>query len=164
MTETVDKQSLISGYYTGALYYDPSLAKNGFPGEGHTDGNVICVKTHFPFIDYEPSTYKPKKFLVIVRHPVKATISEMTRTLTGSHSSGDVNPGELKKMAEKQTERFVKGWEEFHKYYLNLNKTKPVKFLSYSYLKRDTFAAMREILDFLNVSQTVRFVIKLLSI
>ena len=35
-----------SGYMTGAIYNDPKLRKNGFPGENVYDGSVVAIKTH----------------------------------------------------------------------------------------------------------------------
>ena len=35
-----------AGYFTGAVYNDANLRKNGFSGEGIYDGSVIAIKTH----------------------------------------------------------------------------------------------------------------------
>ena len=37
---------LATGIQTGSIFHEMRLKRNGFPGEGITDGTVIAIKTH----------------------------------------------------------------------------------------------------------------------
>ena len=36
----------VTGYYSGSVYKDYALMKNGFPAESVSNGSVVVVKTH----------------------------------------------------------------------------------------------------------------------
>ena len=37
---------LATGKQTGSIFHELRLKRNGFPGEGLTDGSVVAIKTH----------------------------------------------------------------------------------------------------------------------
>nr|XP_002735861.2 PREDICTED: WSC domain-containing protein 2-like [Saccoglossus kowalevskii] len=69
-----------TGIYTGSIYNDKSLKREGFDGEGFTDNSVIVVKTH----EWDNHTLsKYQKAVLIVRDPFDAIRSEFNRHYGG---------------------------------------------------------------------------------
>lgn len=70
-----------TGIYTGSIYIDFGLLKNGFPAEKVTDGSVIVVKTH-------ESSAKGRapfsKAILLLRSPAAAIQAEFNRQ-SGGH-------------------------------------------------------------------------------
>ncbi|XP_030754095.1 WSCD family member AGAP003962-like, partial [Sitophilus oryzae] len=70
-----------TGYYTGSVYKDYGLLKNGFPAESITNNSVLVVKTH------EWGTNARNMFskaILLVRSPEKAIHAEFNRQ-SGGH-------------------------------------------------------------------------------
>ena len=79
-----------TGIYTGAIYCDKNLKREGFIGEFITSGNVIAIKTHQHLIN--TSKLDRKHSLVfdgaifIVRNVFDAILSERKRSLSKNHT------------------------------------------------------------------------------
>lgn len=72
---------LVAGIYTGSVYKDYGLLKNGFPAESVINGSVLVVKTH----EYGPLARKPfSKAILLVRAPAPAIQAEFNRQ-SGGH-------------------------------------------------------------------------------
>ena len=76
--------SCLPGLYTGAVYRDPALQKNGFPGEGLLDGAVVVIKTHK--LATEPHNPSYARAILIIRSPFDAIVSEFNRLNSAGHS------------------------------------------------------------------------------
>ena len=76
---------VFAGIYTGSIYYDPDLARHGFPAENVTNGSVLVVKTHF-----RPSR-EFNKAVLLVRDMSDAAIAEFNRH-RGGHTGEARNP------------------------------------------------------------------------
>lgn len=68
------------GIYTGSIYVDSVLKRNGFPGEGVINGSVTFIKTHS-----KPSN-KYEKAVLLVRNPYECILSEFNRQRSKSHT------------------------------------------------------------------------------
>lgn len=70
-----------TGIYTGSIYKDYGLLKNGFPAESVMNGSVLVVKTH----EWGPLARKPfAKAILLVRAPAAAIQAEFNRQ-SGGH-------------------------------------------------------------------------------
>lgn len=70
-----------TGVYTGSIYTDYGLIKNGFPAENVVDGSVIVVKTH---MKGQNEREKFNKAIILLRSPAKAIQAEFNRQ-SGGH-------------------------------------------------------------------------------
>ena len=72
---------VITGIYTGSVYKDYGLLKNGFPAESVVNGSVLVVKTH----EWGPAARKPfSKAVLLIRDPGPAIQAEFNRQ-SGGH-------------------------------------------------------------------------------
>lgn len=72
---------LFSGVYTGSVYKDYGLLKNGFPAESVVNSSVSVVKTH----EWGASARRPfTKAVLIIRSPNAAIQAEFNRQ-SGGH-------------------------------------------------------------------------------
>jgi len=66
--------------FTGSVYKDFALLRNGFPGESVTGGSVLVVKTH----ESGPSARSPfAKAILLIRRPSEAILAEFNRRAAG---------------------------------------------------------------------------------
>lgn len=81
------------GYYTGSVYKDYGLLKNGFPAENVSNGSVLVVKTH-----EWGSTARSRfsKAVLLVRSPAAAIQAEFNRQ-SGGHI-GFASPDRYKRL------------------------------------------------------------------
>lgn len=84
------------GYYTGSVYKDYGLLKNGFPAENVANGTVLVVKTHeWGF----RARSKFSKAVLLVREPAAAIQAEFNRQ-SGGHI-GFASPDRYKRLRGK---------------------------------------------------------------
>ena len=100
---------MLPGYYTGSLYFDPWLKKNGFPGEGITTGQAVAVKTHFYGSDCSP---KFDKVILLMRHPVGAIVADYNRQGANEHI-GTANPALFNTKGKHLKDNSVMGLPSF---------------------------------------------------
>lgn len=68
------------GIFTGSVYKDFALLRNGFPGESITDGRVLVVKTH----ESGPAARNHfQKAILLIRKPGEAILAEFNRRAAG---------------------------------------------------------------------------------
>lgn len=146
----------ISGYQTGSVFHDAALLHHGFPGEGIRNGSVIVVKSHFPIFRNSKTRLDPAQNLIVVRHPIKAIASELTRQATKRHSGGTWNSTKLGTTVRKKFDVMLRGWSSLHNYYLKLKETQKTLLISYSRLKSNTREVLEEILNFLDIKKSER--------
>lgn len=85
------------GFYTGSVYMDIILRRNGFPGEGITDGSVVVVKTH------EHGNHVKGAFdkaILLLRQPGDAILAELNRRMAGHR-------GFVQKSVLEKTSQFI---------------------------------------------------------
>ena len=86
----------ISGYFTGSIYKDYGLLKNGFPAEYVSNGSVLVVKTH----EWGQDARKIfSKAVLLVRAPGAAIQAEFNRQ-SGGHI-GFASPDRYKRTKGK---------------------------------------------------------------
>ena len=85
--------SLSAGFHTGSTRKDRYL-KQVFMGEGRSDWSVITIKTHKPPESVPSSRCNPlhsihdctlKRVILIIRHPMEASLATYHLTRTKSH-------------------------------------------------------------------------------
>jgi len=71
---------LYAGVFTGSVYKDFALLRNGFPAESITNGRVLVVKTH-----ESGSSARSlfEKAILLVRKPSEAILAEFNRRAAG---------------------------------------------------------------------------------
>lgn len=75
------KHIIFSGIFTGSVYKDYGLLKNGFPAESVVNGSVLVVKTH----EWGPKARGAfSKAILLVRAPGPAIQAEFNRQ-SGGH-------------------------------------------------------------------------------
>lgn len=86
----------VTGYYTGSVYKDYGLLKNGFPAENVSNGSVLVVKTHeWGF----KAKSKFSKAILLIRSPAAAIQAEFNRQ-SGGHI-GFASPDRYKRLRGK---------------------------------------------------------------
>ncbi|OXA52396.1 WSC domain-containing protein 2 [Folsomia candida] len=74
------------GIFTGSVYKDFALLRNGFPGESITNGRVLVVKTH----ESGPMARAQfQKAILLVRKPAEAILAEFNRRAAGHIGHAD---------------------------------------------------------------------------
>ena len=73
-----------TGVYTGAIYNDSTIKKQGFKGEGRTDGSVVVIKTH----KAKSKVIKYDRRILLIRSPYEAMLSEFNRQKHGHLAGG----------------------------------------------------------------------------
>lgn len=68
------------GVFTGSVYKDFALLRNGFPAESVTNGRVLVVKTHE---SGSPARSLFEKAILLVRKPSEAILAEFNRRAAG---------------------------------------------------------------------------------
>lgn len=112
--------SFVLGFYTGSVYKDYGLLKNGFPAESVTNGSVIVVKTH-EWGQRARSAFQ--KAVLLIRAPAQAIQAEFNRQ-SGGHV-GFASPDRYKR---------TKGKCEYSTFNCFRNKNKTKKHLSFVFL------------------------------
>ena len=79
-----------TGIYTGAIYCDKNLKREGFIGEFITSGNVIAIKTHQHLINASKLDRKHSLIfdgaIFIIRNIFDAILSERKRSTSKNHT------------------------------------------------------------------------------
>jgi len=70
----------MSGIFTGSVYKDFALLRNGFPGESVKNGRVLVVKTHESGLSARSQF---QKAILLVRKPSEAILAEFNRRAAG---------------------------------------------------------------------------------
>ncbi|KAK4314790.1 hypothetical protein Pmani_013936 [Petrolisthes manimaculis] len=91
-----------TGYYSGSVYKDYALMKNGFPAESVSNGSVVVVKTH----EWGPEMRKVfSRAVLVVRDPYSAIQAEFNRQ-SGGHI-GHAQPDKYTRDGGRYWEKFV---------------------------------------------------------
>ncbi|KAK9719381.1 hypothetical protein QE152_g22685 [Popillia japonica] len=138
-----------TGIYTGSVYKDYGLLKNGFPAESVINGSVLVVKTH----EYGPLARKPfSKAILLVRAPAPAIQAEFNRQ-SGGHI-GFASLERYKRNRGKYWQQFVNdkltAWRQTNLDWLR-NFTGPTHVIFYEQLVQNVENTVRTILDFLEL-------------
>nr|CAI5817443.1 unnamed protein product [Callosobruchus analis] len=138
-----------TGIYTGSVYKDYGLLKNGFPAESVLNGSVLVVKTH----EWGPKARSRfTKALLLVRAPGAAIQAEFNRQ-SGGHI-GFASPDRFKRLKGRYWQQFVsdklRGWQQMNLDWL-FNFTGPTHVIFYEQLVDDVPHTMRGVLDFIGV-------------
>ncbi|XP_069987402.1 WSCD family member AAEL009094 isoform X1 [Penaeus vannamei] len=138
----------VTGYYSGSVYKDYALMKNGFPAESVSNGSVVVVKTH----EWGPEMRKAfSRAVLIIRDPYLAIQAEFNRQ-SGGHI-GHAQP-------DKYTRDHGRYWSKFvtNKAISWMNTTLdwlkfdgPLHLVFYEDLLDNLPEEMRRILEFLDL-------------
>ncbi|XP_071538969.1 WSCD family member AAEL009094-like isoform X2 [Panulirus ornatus] len=92
----------VTGYYSGSVYKDYALMKNGFPAESVSNGSVVVVKTH----EWGPEMRKAfSRAVLVMRDPYLAIQAEFNRQ-SGGHI-GHAQPDKYTRDGGRYWEKFV---------------------------------------------------------
>ncbi|XP_069135593.1 WSCD family member AAEL009094-like [Argopecten irradians] len=136
-----------TGVATGSTYTDAALKRDGFPGEGQTNGSVIVVKTH-SWGKEERARYV--RAVLLIRDPFQALLAEFNRR-HGGHKG------------HAPTEHFEKNWydyilgtagEWYDLYHDWMTFDGPVHVIMYGDLRSNPSAELDRLMKFLGVTLT----------
>lgn len=142
----------VTGTYTGSVYKDYGLLKNGFPAESVTNGSVLVVKTHewgskarVPFL----------KAVLLVRSPGAAIQAEFNRQ-SGGHV-GFATPERYRRNKGKYWQNFftdkLSAWKQTNLDWLH-NFTGPTHVIFYDKLVQNVEETLTKLLEFLEFPVT----------
>ncbi|XP_065333067.1 WSCD family member AAEL009094-like [Cloeon dipterum] len=138
-----------TGVYTGSVYKDYGLLKNGFPAESVLNGSVVAVKTHEIG---EAARIPFTKAVLLVRSPGQAIQAEFNRQ-SGGHI-GFAAPDRYRRNRGKYWRDFVTDklsmWSNTYNDWLK-NFPGPKHVLFYEKLVSDVERELRALLTFLEV-------------
>ncbi|XP_050314335.1 WSCD family member CG9164 isoform X2 [Anthonomus grandis grandis] len=139
-----------TGFYTGSVYKDYGLLKNGFPAESVTTSAVLVVKTH----EWgQKSRDMFSKAILLVRAPDKSIHAEFNRQ-SGGHI-GFASFDRYRRNKGKYWHQFVndnlKNWQQLHMDWLH-NFTGPIKVIFYEQLVNNTENTLASVIHFLGVN------------
>ncbi|XP_066261544.1 WSCD family member CG9164 [Euwallacea similis] len=138
-----------TGYYTGSVYKDYGLLKNGFPAESIVNSSVLAVKTH-EWGNNARSMFS--KAVLLVRAPDKAIHAEFNRQ-SGGHI-GFASPDRYRRSNGKYWKQFVtdnlRGWQQLSMDWLH-NFTGPLHVIFYEQLVANTEYTLKSVIHFLGV-------------
>ncbi|KAF7273793.1 hypothetical protein GWI33_013521 [Rhynchophorus ferrugineus] len=138
-----------TGYYTGSVYKDYGLLKNGFPAESITNASVLVVKTH----EWGVNARKMfSKAILLVREPEKAIHAEFNRQ-SGGHI-GFASPDRYRRTNGKYWQQFVddklRGWQQLNMDWL-YNFSGSTHVIFYEQLVHNTEHTLKSVINFLGV-------------
>ncbi|KAA0197950.1 hypothetical protein HAZT_HAZT000570, partial [Hyalella azteca] len=138
----------VAGYYTGSVYKDFALMKNGFPAESISNGSVIIVKTH----EHGEQVRAPfSRSVLIIRDPFQSIMAEFNRQ-SGGHI-GHALPDKYSKDNGRYWKSFVKNkaisWTNTNLDWLQFKG--PLHILFYEDLLDNLPQEIRKILEFLDI-------------
>ncbi|XP_063219231.1 WSCD family member AAEL009094 [Bacillus rossius redtenbacheri] len=136
-----------TGIYTGSVYKDYGLLKNGFPAESVVNGSVLVVKTH----EWGPGARQLfSRAVLLVREPGPAIQAEFNRQ-SGGHI-GFASPDRYRRNKGKYWQHFVSEklatWKHTNLDWLH-NFTGPLHVVLYEELVRDLKRQLEALLEFL---------------
>ncbi|KAJ3650725.1 hypothetical protein Zmor_017375 [Zophobas morio] len=139
-----------TGYFTGSIYKDYGLLKNGFPAEYVSNGSVLVVKTH----EWGQDARKIfSKAVLLVRAPGAAIQAEFNRQ-SGGHI-GFASPDRYKRTKGKYWQQFVtdklESWKQTNLDWL-YNFTGPTHVIFYEQLVDNLEHTLKSIIEFLDIS------------
>ncbi|XP_044261069.1 WSCD family member AAEL009094 [Tribolium madens] len=139
-----------SGFYTGSVYKDYGLLKNGFPAENIANGSVLVVKTH----EWGHNARRIfSKAILLVRAPGAAIQAEFNRQ-SGGHI-GFASPDRYKRTKGKYWQQFVndklEAWKQTNLDWL-YNFTGPTHVIFYEQLVDNLEHTLKTIINFLDIS------------
>ncbi|KAB7497816.1 WSCD family member [Armadillidium nasatum] len=138
-----------TGYYTGSVYKDYALLKNGFPAESVANGTVLVVKTH----EWGPETRKIfSKAILLIREPVQSILAEFNRQSGGhiGHAPSDKYKRDKGKYWEKFTRTKAIVWMNTTLDWLQFEGS--IHLVFYEDLISNLSDEMRRIINFLGVT------------
>ncbi|XP_042210449.1 WSCD family member AAEL009094-like [Homarus americanus] len=137
-----------TGYYSGSVYKDYALMKNGFPAESVSNGSVVVVKTH----EWGPEMRKTfGRAILVMRDPYLAIQAEFNRQ-SGGHI-GHAQPDKYTRDGGRYWEKFVTNkalaWMNTTLDWLKFDR--PLHLVFYEDLLDNLPEEMRRILEFLDL-------------
>ncbi|XP_077977254.1 sialate:O-sulfotransferase 1-like [Glandiceps talaboti] len=131
-----------TGIYTGSVYRDGDIMKNGFDGEreDYRLGSTLTVKTH----RFNTSEYAAA--ILLLRDPYKAYIAEFNRRKTTGHTGNAPFSEFLSKDWHNFVTRQSARWENHTVSWIHCEK--PLLVVKYSDLKCCTMAEVGKIVKF----------------
>ncbi|XP_069160117.1 WSCD family member AAEL009094-like [Procambarus clarkii] len=141
----------VTGYYSGSVYKDYALMKNGFPAESVSNGSVVVVKTH----EWGPEIRKTfSRAVLVMRDPYLAIQAEFNRQ-SGGHI-GHAQPDKYTRDGGHYWEKFVTNkalaWMNTTLDWLKFEG--PLHLVFYEDLLDNLPEEMRRILEFLDLEVT----------
>nr|CAD7409860.1 unnamed protein product [Timema cristinae]CAD7424555.1 unnamed protein product [Timema monikensis] len=138
-----------TGIYTGSVYKDYGLLKNGFAAESVVNGSVSVVKTH----EWGKEARKPfDKAVLLVREPGPAIQAEFNRQ-SGGHI-GFASPDRYRRNNGKYWQQFVidklAAWKRTNLDWLH-NFTGPIHIILYEKLIYNLDHELHKLLNFLDL-------------
>lgn len=138
-----------TGYFTGSVYKDYGLLKNGFPAENIANTSVLAVKTHEWGCNARNMF---SKAVLLVRAPEKAIQAEFNRQ-SGGHI-GFASPDRYRRTNGKHWQQFVsdnlRGWQQLNMDWIQ-NFTGPLHVMFYEQLVENTEHTLKSVINFLGV-------------
>ncbi|OWF48649.1 WSCD family member AAEL009094-like [Mizuhopecten yessoensis] len=136
-----------TGMATGSAYTDKSLKRDGFPGEGQTNGSVIAVKTHV-WGQEERARYV--RAILLIRDPFEALLSEFNRR-HGGHKGYAASVNLEKSWYDYILETAGEWYDLYHDW---LTFDGPVHVVMYENLRVNPSAEVDRLMKFLGVTLT----------
>ncbi|KAI0209565.1 hypothetical protein LSAT2_005719 [Lamellibrachia satsuma] len=138
--------STVRSIYTGSIYGDSALRKNGFPGERVDSESVIVIKTH-----RGPRDRAYDRAVLLIRNPAECILAEFNRQMSrGNH----IGVAPYSAFQSGRWNSFVKGylprWRTFNLLWL-LDFKGPMHVIFYEDLKEDMRRELTKIAEFLRV-------------
>ncbi|XP_046684262.1 WSCD family member GA21586 isoform X2 [Homalodisca vitripennis] len=138
-----------TGVYTGSVYKDYGLLKNGFPAESVVNGSVSVVKTH----EWGPTSRKRfHRAVLLIRAPGPAILAEFNRQ-SGGHV-GFASPERYRRNKGRYWQQFVKDklrtWRLSNLDWL-WNFTGPTHVIVYEELVSHLERTLRALIEFLEL-------------
>ncbi|KAJ8928896.1 hypothetical protein NQ314_018467 [Rhamnusium bicolor] len=132
------------GIYTGSVYKDYGLLKNGFPAESVFNGSVLVVKTH----EWGPNARsKFSKAILLVRSPGPAIQAEFNRQ-SGGHI-GFASPDRYRHWQQFVNDK-LRGWRQMNLDWL-YNFSGPTHVIFYEQLVDNVEHTLKTVMNFIEV-------------
>jgi len=135
-----------TGYYSGSVYNELTMFKNGFIGELEppTSGRTVVVKSHS-----NSNSENADGIVMVIRSPYDSFKADFNRQMSSTHT-GQVDPAiyngtEWEKFIEPRAKRWASSVSWFPKYAKEVGI--PIKILFYENLINDSSKEMDEFLD-----------------
>ncbi|CAG5110267.1 Oidioi.mRNA.OKI2018_I69.chr2.g4682.t1.cds [Oikopleura dioica] len=135
-----------TGYYSGSVYNELTMFKNGFIGELEppTSGRTVVVKSHS-----NSNSENADGIVMVIRNPYDSFKADFNRQMSSTHT-GQVDPKiynktEWEQFIEPRAKRWASSVSWFPKYAKEVNI--PIKTIFYENLLQDSSKEMSKFLD-----------------
>ena len=148
-----------TGIYAGSVYRDSTLVHAGLRGEGVFNlHKVFTVKSHAPAGNYFGKTPADGRAVVLLRNPLHAALAWLTLEITGGGPFSDgvyhnltVPVSQLRPAFDGARNDKLQRWKAHTEYFV-YNYSRPVLFVKFEDLLKDTFGVYTErVMPFLGI-------------